>query len=387
MSQSLYTTLADLVSINSVNAFYDHGPGEAELSRYVENFFYREKIASKRQSVLAATETVSARENIIATLPGKHSNRTLVLEAHMDTVSVDGMTIEPWNPKINCGRMFGRGSVDTKAGLAAMMLAMADLKRQGLTPACNVCLAAVVDEEHSFLGVTEFLKTEKPDAAVVAEPTNLKIVVASKGVLRWRIIARGKAAHSSKVHLGVNAIQHMARILVEIESHHDGLSRRPSHPLLGPASGNVGTIRGGVQINFVPHECAIEIDRRLLPNDSVSEVLGEYQSIIDRCLQTDPAMSVVMEPPMLVDPAFETSQNVPLVTAAKQVSQQLGLDCDGYGVPFGSDASKFARAGVPCILFGPGSIDQAHTADEYVELQQVEQAFEFFRKILLEYEG
>lgn len=246
MNPLLSSTLAELIRINSVNAFYGCGPGEAELSNYIEKFFRRHNITLTRQTVLHATSNVSARENIIATLPGKKPGRTLAFEAHMDTVSTDGMTIDPWEPRVENGKMFGRGSVDTKAGLAAMMLAIVDLKQQGLTPNCNICLAAVVDEEHSFLGVTQFLQTTKPDAAIIAEPTELKIIVASKGVLRWRIIAQGKAAHSSKVHLGVNAIEHMARILVEIESFHRRLAQRNVHPLLGTASGNVGTIHGGV---------------------------------------------------------------------------------------------------------------------------------------------
>ncbi len=379
MSSPLIQTLSDLVRINSVNASYDGGPGEGEVAAYVRGFFEQRGIEVTEQAVFPG------RNNVIARLPGKNQNRRLVLEAHMDTVSVKGMTIPPFEPRIANGRLHGRGSVDDKAGLATMMHAVAAVHESGAVPPCEILLAAVVDEEFSFRGVVRLCEDLRADAAIVAEPTEMRAVIASKGTLRWRIVVRGKAAHSAKPHLGINAVNHMARIVLELEGDHASLATRP-HPLLGPATCNVGMIRGGVQVNFVPDECAVEIDRRMLPGETAQSVLAHYQQIIDRLKRAHADLDAVMEPPMLVDEALETSAGSDIARAACATLRAMGLDDTPGGVPFCSDASKLSRAGIPTIIFGPGSIDRAHVADEYVEIDQVEQAFEFQRQMLMSFE-
>ena len=381
---ALSSTLADLICINSVNAFYEDGPGEAEMARYVETFFANRGIETWRQRVIDANGAIEARSNVIARLPGVDSSQRIVLEAHMDTVSVQGMTIPPFEPREDGGLMFGRGSCDTKAGLAGMMHAVADLKEEGTVPPCDVLLAAVVDEEFSFQGVTMLCKELKANAAIVAEPTDLRVAIASKGVLRWRIHAQGKSAHSSKVHLGTNAIYHMARVVLAFEQDHAALSIAP-HALLGAASCNVGKIAGGVQVNFVPDSCVIEIDRRLLPTESVPEVWKHYEHLIDRLKREVPEMEVRMEEPMLLDDAWTVDPTSAIVQAAQNVLSGMGENDQPIGVPFGSDASKLGRAGIPTIIFGPGSIDQAHAAVEYIDLQQVARASEFYRRCVLKF--
>jgi len=381
---ALSLTLADLIRINSVNAFYDNGPGEAEIARYVETFFANRGIETWRQEVINANGAIEARSNVIARLPGVDSSRRIVLEAHMDTVSVLGMTIPPFEPRVDGGLMFGRGSCDTKAGLAGMMHAVAALKEQGTIPPCDVLLAAVVDEEFSFQGVTTLCKELEANAAIVAEPTDLRVAIASKGVLRWRIHAHGKSAHSSKVYLGKNAIYHMARVVLAFELDHAALAHAP-HALLGAASCNVGKIAGGVQVNFVPDNCVIEIDRRLLPTESVPEVWKHYEHLIDRLRREVPEMEVRMEEPMLLDDAWTVDPTSAIVMTAQNVLSVMGENDQPIGVPFGSDASKLGRAGIPTIIFGPGSIDQAHAAVEYINLQQVSRASEFYRRCVLKF--
>ena len=376
MPSPLIQTLSDLVRINSVNSSYDGGPGEGEVAAYVRRFFEQRGIEVTEQVVFPG------RNNVIARLPGRNPNRRLVLEAHMDTVSVKGMTIPPFEPAIATGKLYGRGSVDDKAGLATMMHAVAAIHESGEKPPCEVLMAAVVDEEFSFRGVVKLCEGLRADAAIVAEPTEMRVVIASKGTLRWRIVVRGKAAHSAKPHLGINAVNHMARVVLELEKDHATLASRP-HPLLGPATCNVGVIRGGVQVNFVPDECAIEIDRRMLPGETAASVLSHYQGIIDTIKEQHRDLDAVMEPPMLVDEALETSADSAIVRAASNTLLAMGLDGTPGGVPFCSDASKLSRAGIPTIIFGPGSIDRAHVADEYVEIDQVEQAFEFHRRMLM----
>lgn len=382
MTSPVVQTLADLVRINSVNTAYEGGPGETEVAAWVSRFFAGRGIEFSEQQVFPG------RNNVIARLPGRDRSRQVILEAHMDTVSVKGMTIPPFEPAIADGKLFGRGACDDKAGLAAMMHAMADLKHRGQTPACDVVLAAVVDEEFSFRGVVklcENLNHPSAVAAIVAEPTEMRCVIASKGTLRWRIVVRGRSAHSAKPHLGINAISHMSRIVLALEQDHAALAQAP-HPLLGPATCNVGVIRGGVQVNFVPDECAIEIDRRLLPGETPGAVLRHYAAMLDGLKCDHPDLDAVLEPPILVDEALETQPDADVVRVACETLQQMGLDSSPAGVPFCSDASKLSRAGVPTIIFGPGSIDRAHVADEYVEIDQVERAVEFYRRFLLAFE-
>jgi acetylornithine deacetylase/succinyl-diaminopimelate desuccinylase family protein len=380
----LYSTLAELIRINSVNSFYEHGPGEGEIAGYIEQYFAKCGIETWRQPVIAANDTCGDRWNVIARLPGVNPTRRVVLEAHMDTVSVAGMSIPPFEASVQNGRMYGRGACDTKAGLAAMMHALASLKDQGEVPPCEVWLAAVVDEEYSFQGALALSQGLKADAAIVAEPTDLRMAIASKGVLRWRMIAVGKSAHSSKVHLGTNAIYHMSRIALAIEEDCQRLASTV-HPLLGPATCNVGKIAGGVQVNFVPDRCVIEIDRRMLPGESVPQVLNHYAQLIHDLKTLTPDLDVQMESPMLVDEAWSVEAGSEVVRTAGRVMAGLDLNPQPLGVPFGSDASKLGRAGIPTIIFGPGSIDQAHAAVEFIELAQVDQACEFYRQFLLQF--
>jgi acetylornithine deacetylase/succinyl-diaminopimelate desuccinylase family protein len=372
---SVIETLADLVRINSVNSSYEGGPGEGEIAAYVKRFFDQRGIETSEQEVFPG------RPNVIARLPGRDSNRRIVLEAHTDTVSVKGMTIPPFEPTIRDGRMYGRGSCDTKAGLATMMHALASLKEEGITPPCEVLLAAAVDEEYSYRGVVRLCEGLKADAAIVAEPTELRAVIATKGVLRCRIVVHGRSAHSSKPHLGVNAITHMARVIAAIEADNERMLS-VTHPLVGHGTCNVGVISGGVQVNFVPDRCAIEIDRRLLPGERASDAVAHYRQLLR---SIGGITADVEEPLLLVDEALDTPAESAVVQTATRVLGEMGLNADPCGVPFGCDASKLSRAGIPSIVFGPGSIDRAHTADEYIELDQVERAYEFQRRFLLSF--
>lgn len=373
-------TLAELVRINSINSAYEDGTSEAGVVAHLRDFFRQRGIETWEQEVFPS------RANLIARLPGRNPQRRIILEAHTDTVSVKGMTIPPFEPTVTDGRLHGRGSCDTKAGLAGMMHAVAALKAEGITPPCEVWLAAVVDEEFSFRGVVRLCEGLTGDAAIVAEPTELHLVIASKGVLRWRIHVHGKSAHSSKPHLGINAIDHMARLILELEADHRRLAQHP-HPFLGPATGNVGVIKGGVQVNFVPDSCVIEIDRRLLPGERVDAALAHYQQLLDELKARHPGFDATMEtPPLLTDEALETSADSPPVRVAGEVLRELGLNGEPAGVPFGSDASKLSRQGVPSVVFGPGSIDRAHAAVEFVETDQVLQAFEFYRTFIRRFE-
>ncbi|QDT04807.1 putative succinyl-diaminopimelate desuccinylase [Rubripirellula lacrimiformis] len=388
--------LADLVRINSVNPNYDGGVPEAEMADYVDRYFTQRGIETWRQQVYPD------RPNVIARVPGLDSSRRIVLEAHMDTVSVVGMTIPPWTPEIRQGRMYGRGSCDTKGGMAAMMNAVSTMVSAGTTPPCDVLFTATIDEEFSYRGVVALCDSLEPgpvdaailttesspthpwtaDAAIIAEPTDLRAVIASKGLVRWKIVTTGRSSHSAKPHLGVNAIEHMAHVITAIESDTRRLAKS-THPLLGPATCNIGVVRGGVQINFVPDRCEIEIDRRLLPGETRETVLQHYQDLVDKVAVNQTSMQVTMEPPMLSDRPLETNASSKAVRNIVSVLEDMNLDATPAGVPFCSDASKFGALGIPSMILGPGSIDQAHAAVEYIECSQVVQAAEIYRRFLL----
>lgn len=373
---SIVETLAAMIRFNTVNPAYGDGGSEANLAPFLRVFFADRKIETFEQEVFPG------RQNVIARLPGSTSRR-VVLEAHTDTVSVKGMTIPPFEPILREGRIYGRGAVDDKGGLAAMMHAVASIKEDGLVPPCEVLLAAVVDEEFSYRGVVRLCEGLEADAAIVAEPTDLRVVIASKGVLRLRLTVLGKSAHSSKPHLGNNAITHMARLVLALEGENAEFSS-VSHGLVGSPTVSVGVIQGGVQVNSVPDRCSIEIDRRLLPGERADVAVARYEELLGALKQAHPGFEGFIEsPPLLVDEGLDTPEGAAIVQHARRVLGRLGHADGVCGVPFGSDASKLSRAGVPTIVFGPGSIDQAHSVDEYVELAELEKAAAFYREFIL----
>jgi len=378
MSTPVLKTLADLVRINSVNPNYG-GPGEGEIADWILRYFRDSGVE------VWADEVVPGRPNILARLPGKEPTRRVILEVHTDTVSAEKMDIPPFEPRVEGNLLYGRGACDDKGGLAAMMEAVRSLAADGIVPPCEVLLAMTVDEEFTHRGVTRLVETlpggPRAVAAIAAEPTEMKIARANKGVVRWRIVTKGKSAHSAKPHLGVNAISAMANVIRALEAAFP-FSSCPPHPLVGAATCNIGLIEGGTAINFVPDQCTIAIDRRMLPGERAADVLAACQAFLD---ELDPALRVEMEPPYLTDEAMETPENDAVVQVAAAVAKSLGLDSIPCGVPYGCDATKLSRAGIPSLIYGPGSIDLAHGAVEYVEMDQVEQAADFYRRFLLEY--
>jgi acetylornithine deacetylase len=376
MPSPVIHTLADLIRIKSVNPAYEGGAPEAHIAAFIREFFCSRGIECYEQEVFPG------RPNLIARVLGRQPARRVIFEAHVDTASASGMDIPPFEPEIRDGCVYGRGACDTKAGLAAMMHALAALHQM---PPCEIWVVAAADEEFSYRGVVRLCEGLTANAAVVSEPTEMRLVVATKGCVRFRILARGIAAHSSKPESGRNAIVTMARVVGALEGHTAALAKM-THPLLGHATYNIGTIHGGKQVNIVPDACAIEIDRRLLPGEEIDAVLAEYEAVLADLRREDPDLQVEMESPMLSDYPLETAAEEPVVVVAGQVLQQLGLPGSPAGVPYGSDASKLSRAGIPSIVIGPGSIDQAHAAVEFVDCRQVDQAFEFYRGFMETFE-
>jgi acetylornithine deacetylase len=373
--------LRDLVALPSVNPmgrpaqgpeFYEH-----RVTDYLEHFFRELGVPWERQPV------APLRDNIIARceLPG--ARRTVILEAHQDTVPTDNMTIDPFGARVEGGRLYGRGACDIKGGLAAMLTAFARVARERPRQAAHVVMACCVDEEHTSTGVLELVRRGlKGDAAVVAEPTGLQIVHAHKGMVRWHVSTTGRAWHSSSPEQGVNAIYRMARLLTAIERYAERLRASPADPLLGPPTLSVGRIEGGTSVNTVPDSCRIEVDRRLIPGEDPRAAPGQFVEFLR-------AEAGIDFPFTCAEPW--TSKTPLSPRGSEELVRRLGEAIDSVRgghravpVPFGTDAPTIAEAGIPAVVFGPGDIARAHTCDEWVPLEEVEQASEILYRFILQ---
>jgi acetylornithine deacetylase len=303
-----------------------------------------------------------------------------LLEAHQDTVPTDNMTIDPFGARIERGRLYGRGACDIKGGLAAMLGTFARLVREQPRGSANVVMACTVDEEHTFLGVQRLVQEGvRADMAVVAEPTRLKIVNAHKGIVRWHLYTSGRSCHSSAPEQGVNAVYRMGRILTAIERYAELLRNSLADPLLGPPSLSVGRIEGGSSANTVPDRCWIEIDRRLIPGEDGEQAPQALATYLTDVAKVN--VPFASSPPWLRAPALRPDgleQIVPLL--AQAIDSAVGHH-EVTAVPYGTDASTIAEAGIPAVVFGPGDIARAHTADEWVPLDEVEQASEILYRL------
>ena len=327
-------------------------------------------------------EIAPGRFNLIARFEGADPGRSLMLEAHADTVSVAGMTIDPFVPVVRDGRLYGRGSCDCKGPMAAMLLAIRTVLDEAARPPATVYFVATGDEEVGAGGARRLMADGfRVDAAVVGEPTDLAAVCAHKGAYRCRIVTKGRAAHSSDPSQGVSAIARMARVVEAIDGPLARELRRTRHPALGSPTVSVGVICGGRQVNIVPDRCEIEVDRRTLPGETPDGVERQFRDHLDVLRAADPALEYALEALEWL-PAFEESPDGPLARRVGGACEKVLGRAEFKGVPWTANVGIFRQAGIPCLLFGPGSIRQAHTADEYVELDQVARAAAVYAEIL-----
>jgi acetylornithine deacetylase len=371
--------LRDLVSRPSVNpmgrALTSPDIFEHRVTDYLDEFFRGLGVSYQRQRV------APQRENIVARSGTSGARRTIILEAHQDTVPTDNMTIEPFGAKIESGRLYGRGACDIKGGMASMLAAFARLVRERPTGAAEVIMACTVDEEHTFLGVQELVNQGvKADMAVVAEPTCLKIVHAHKGAVRWYVSTAGRSCHSSAPEQGINAIYRMGKVLVGIEKFAEGLRASRSDPLLGPPTLSVGRIEGGTSVNTVPDRCRVEVDRRLIPGEDGEAAPGQLSDFLRNEAKVDVPFEA--SAPWLRCPSLSPKNSVELVARLGAAIDAVRGPHSVCAVPYGTDASSIADAGIPSVVFGPGDIAQAHTCDEWIDLTEVETASEILYRLV-----
>jgi acetylornithine deacetylase len=278
--------------------------------------------------------------------------------------------------------VYGRGACDDKGTLAAAMVALADMVADGVRPAATIELLASGDEEGGFRGIRDWVAQDgRADGAIVGEASELHLIVASKGALRCKVRTHGRSVHTSVPELGVNAVAHMARVICALEDRLKPQLLTREHPLLGTPRLTVSMIHGGRRANIVPDECEIDLDRRVLPGETRESVLAELDGVLAGLLAEEPALRVTREAPYSFVPAPECPLGDPLLITAAAALEAEGLSGEPQGVPYTTHASVLAEAGIPCITLGPGSIDQAHSPDEWVEVSQLEAAVRLYRRI------
>jgi acetylornithine deacetylase len=343
--------LQQLVSIDSVNpTIVPGGAGEAEIARFVAEWLER------AGTEVTVQEAAPGRPNVIGVAKGTGGGRTLLLNAHMDTVGVAGME-QPHSPRVENGCLYGRGAYDMKAGLAAAMLTAASVR--GL--AGDVVVAAVVDEEAGAAGTRALLDAGlRPDAAIVTEPTGLDVAVAHKGFVGFEIETTGRAAHGSRPERGIDAIALMGPVLVELAALAERLQSESGHPLLGPGSTHASLIEGGQEFSSYPERCLLTGEWRTLPGQSPAEIEAELLELIARSgVEAELRLLFTGDP-------FETSTDEEIVQI---VHGHAGTAI--VGVPYWADSALLASAGITTLLFGPSGGGE-HEIVEWVDLASVE---------------
>jgi acetylornithine deacetylase len=391
-------TLAGLVRIPSVNPMGREVSGdiyyEGRVTDHLEQLFKQLGWPYRRQPDLPGRENIIAR--IDGDVPPERGGKVLLLEAHQDTVPVDGMTIPPFEPTVTGGRLYGRGSCDIKGGGASILAAASRFAAEKPKRRPTLLLGFMSNEEHGFTGartlagiwregsqspLREFLP--KPDAVIVAEPTLLDVVAAHKGVLRWHCHVHGKACHSSSPHLGENAIYGMTRVVAALERYATEIvGNLTEHALVGRPTLSVGTIAGGISVNTVPDHCVIEIDRRIIPSPADPSDRAQ-QHIVDYIAQHVPATTnLEHRTTYICSPGLSDLHNANLTEQLRSVVQSCGHAGRKIGVPYGTDAPAYDALGIPTVVFGPGDIAQAHTCDEWVAVDQLHAAVEVLVKFV-----
>lgn len=371
MSESI-ELLKSLIRIPSVNPVYG-GPGEAAVQGFVESWLREQGIEYRLQEVFPG------RNNVVARV-GRTDKPVLLIEAHMDTVGVDGWGMgDPYIPIEKDGRLYGRGSCDTKASLATFLLLARAIARNPDKARFALLFAATVDEESRQEGafkLAESIPEMKVEGALTGEPTRSGIITKHKGACRYSIAATGKAAHGSTPRLGDNAIYKMARIVEKLERYGSLMSEEASLSFIERGSLNVGKIEGGIGFNIVPDRCAIDLDRRL----GIGEGMDEARGAIEAILATEQGTELDI---FLERPALNTDNEHWFPQALARSVESQGIETRFGEVAFMTNGVAYAEAGVPTVVFGPGDIAQAHKNDEYIEIGEMERSLAILEALFL----
>ena len=318
-------------------------------------------------------EVKPGRPNVVGMFPsasnGRGAKKRIVLAPHTDTVSVAGMTIDPFGAELIGGKVYGRGASDTKGPMAAMLWALHEMRERLPLLEHEICFAGLMGEEAGQDGAREFVAGFEAGFALVGEPTDLKIVHMHKGATWMKLTSRGRACHASAPEQGENAIYKMADLIRCIRDEIAPELRTQLDPILGTATANVGICAGGSKANIVPDFCEAQVDFRTLPSQDAE---GFLAWVSERLRRVDPDVEIeaTQSKPLFTDPAH------PMVRALEKAGGKCG------GASWFCDAAIFSEAGIPAVAAGPGSILQAHTRDEWIAVEELERGVAFYRSFL-----
>ncbi len=365
--------LCELIALPSVNPAFlparDRRAGEGRVAEFLAATAAQAGLETQFQ------EVQPGRSNLLAALrPSSKIRHRLLLAPHLDTVPATEE--RQYTPVLATTRIYGRGACDTKGSVAAMLTALCQLAKSGPRPAqTEIIFAGLVDEENAQIGSRALAAGGgKADLAIVGEPTRLRIVTAHKGSLWLGLSARGKSAHGARPDLGRNAVHEMAQAVCLLENDYARRLRRRRHPMLGHATISVGIMTGGTQPNIVPDACRAVVDRRTLPGETEKTVRAEMTALFrSRNLRVK-----ISNKKMAACLPMETDPRLPLVRQFLRLAGQKKAE----GVDYFCDASVLARAGIPSVVFGPGDIAQAHTAEEWIGRKSLASAAALLEKFL-----
>lgn len=363
---TLVRRLMEMVSIKSENPFDEEireGFREKEMGEYLA-----EQMTSLGMDV-TVREILPGRSNVFGRLRGNGKGSTLMLAGHMDTARSEGYA-DAYDVRENDGLIYGRGSCDMKAALAAYLEVVRLLRDSSVTLKGDLILAGIVDEEYQMLGSRDIGKNGPwADQGIIGEPTDLTICPANKGRVSTFIHTFGRAAHSSVPEQGENAIVSMAEVVKAFADYNDTLLKQPPHPLCGHGRFNPGVIKGGVQVNMVPDLCSLEVDRRTLPGETKEDVYAEFRLRLDRLTAQNSAFRYEITEPSWLIPPNDISVAEPVVQSLLSAYRQVvGKKTEVTAFVAGSDAPHM---GFPTVVCGPGSINQAHSTCEFVAVDQL----------------
>lgn len=378
--EELEELLFQLIRIES----HQDAPGyERNLVAFIKGFLEKEKIEVELQPVL------EERANLIARVRGNGTGPVLVLNGHTDTVPPYEMK-NPFVPCIKDGKIYGRGSVDMKGALAAMMCVLLALKRGGIQLKGDVVFAATIGEEKYSPGAYRLVTSGfHADYAIVGEPTGMKVGIAHKGVIWGEAVFYGRSVHGSVPEKGINAIYKASDWIEEIQRTYIPSLKERSHPLLGHPTINIGMIEGGTRPVIVPNQCTVRFERRLLPGETKESAIQELKEILDKLAKRDPEMSgEIREMPVfhgVPHGPFESKADSDLVKVLRRAYQEeFHCDTEPCGLGFWTDAALFAQIpGIQTVVCGPGDIAQAHSNEEYIQREQLLAAYRIYLKAAL----
>ncbi len=359
----LLDVLRRLIAINSINPSLSPGaPGEAQIAGCLA------ELCRDLGLDVQIAEAAPGRPNVVATLRGEGRGRSLLLNGHVDTVSVEGMD-RPFAPYEREGRVYGRGAYDMKGSLAAMLAATAAIRAQHRLRG-DLMLAFVADEEYASLGTEALVRTARADAAIVTEGTELQIGIAHKGFAWVQFETAGVAAHGSRYDEGRDAIAAMGSVLVELRRLETMRLPQHRHPLLGRASVHASLIEGGEGLSTYPSRSVLRVERRTLPGEMAADIEAEMREVLQRAVGAD-AVAEGKVGVFFFRPAYEIEPHAPVVLALSAAGQRvLGAPLRVIGLSPWMDSAILGTAGIPTVIFGPSGAG-AHAAEEYVDVKSV----------------